>query len=77
MRGIIFIGDTMTGYKCRLKIIFAEKEIKVGEFAKKAGVSSAALSNIINNHTLPSFRVAYRICKELDMRIEEIWKEQE
>lgn len=60
-------------FKCRLKVILAEKEISHGEFAKKIGISASALSTIINNKSLPTFSVVYRICKELDMGIEEIW----
>ncbi|SDI19601.1 DNA-binding transcriptional regulator, XRE-family HTH domain [Alteribacillus persepolensis] len=64
-------------YKCRLRIIFAEKEIKQKEFAEKVGISPAGISALVNNRALPSFENAYKICKELDMRLDEIWKEQE
>jgi putative transcriptional regulator len=60
-------------FKCRLKIIFAEREIKQGEFAKKIGVSASALSAIANGHTYPSFPVMYAICEELNMDVREIW----
>lgn len=64
-------------YKCRLRVIFAEREIRQGEFAKKIGVSSSALSLLVNGKSLPSFNVAYKISKELDMDIREIWIESE
>ena len=64
-------------YKCRLKIIFWEKNIRQGEFAKKVGMSPAGISALVNNKALPSFENVYKICKELDMKIEEIWEEQE
>lgn len=60
-------------YKCRLKIIFAEREIKVGEFAEKIGVSRTALSSIINNRTLPSFETIFNIEKELNLRMIDVW----
>ncbi|MBB6446429.1 helix-turn-helix domain-containing protein [Bacillus benzoevorans] len=60
-------------YKCRLKVIFAEKDIRQGEFAEKLGISAAALSAIKNGKSLPSFPVLYRICEELDMDMREIW----
>jgi len=60
-------------YKCRLKVIFAERDIKQGEFAKKVGVSASAISSLVNGHTLPSFTVAYKISEQLNMDIREIW----
>ena len=62
-------------FKCRLKVILAEKEMSHGEFAKAIGISASALSLIINNKSLPTFQVVYKICEELDMQIHEIWKE--
>lgn len=67
----------MTKYKCRLKVIFAEKEIKQGEFAKKIGVSPAGMSAIVNNNSLPTFSVLWNICEELGMDFREIWKKTE
>jgi putative transcriptional regulator len=66
--------NKMTEFDCRLKVIFAERKIKVGEFAKKVGISQASMSAIINDRTLPRFDSAYRIAEALDMRIEEIWR---
>jgi putative transcriptional regulator len=63
-----------TGYRCKLKIIFAEKGIKHGEFAERIKIGQSALSKMVNNKTLPEFDTAYRIAEALDMRIEEIWK---
>ncbi|MDZ7370214.1 MAG: helix-turn-helix transcriptional regulator [candidate division KSB1 bacterium] len=57
--------------------MFAERGIKQGDFAKKIGISQAALSAIVNNHSLPSFQVAYTICEELGMPINEIWIKKE
>ncbi|WP_297987239.1 helix-turn-helix transcriptional regulator [uncultured Anoxybacillus sp.] len=60
-------------FKCRLKVILTEKEIKQGDFAERIGISQGALSAIVNNRSLPSFTVAYAICEELNMPINEIW----
>lgn len=60
-------------YKCRLRVILADREIKHGEFAKSVNMSSAAFSSIVNNHSLPSFDTTYRICEELDMAMKDIW----
>ena len=57
-------------YKCRLKVILAEREISHGEFAKRVGLSAAGMSAIANNHSLPSFKVLYRIVEELEMDIQ-------
>ncbi|MED4240658.1 helix-turn-helix transcriptional regulator [Priestia megaterium] len=60
-------------FKCKLKVILAEKEIKHGDFAKVVGVSPAGLSALVNNKSLPSFESAYRISEALEMDIKEIW----
>jgi DNA-binding XRE family transcriptional regulator len=64
-------------FKCRLKVIFAEREIQQGEFANRIGLSPAGISSIANGHSLPSFPVLYRICEELDMDFREIWIKKE
>ncbi|MBG9585606.1 helix-turn-helix transcriptional regulator [Cytobacillus firmus] len=60
-------------FKCRLKIIFVMRGIQQGEFAKKVGLSPAGISAIVNNRSLPSFPVLYRISEELQMDFREIW----
>jgi putative transcriptional regulator len=60
-------------YKCKLKVILAEKEIKHGDFARKIELSPAALSSIVNNKALPSFETLYKMCEELSMKPQEIW----
>jgi putative transcriptional regulator len=62
-------------FKCRLRVILAEKEIPHGEFAKRIEISGAAFSAIVNNRTLPSFETTYKICRELDVSINEVWFE--
>jgi putative transcriptional regulator len=67
-------------FNCRLKVIFAEEKLKnrsftQKEFAKRIGVTDTTLSQIANGRTLPSFEVAYKIVKELERPIEEIWAE--
>ncbi|AWO73867.1 MULTISPECIES: helix-turn-helix transcriptional regulator [Geobacillus] len=67
----------MTGYKCMLKVILAQESIKHGEFAKRINISPGTLSAIVNDKQLPSFNVAYAICEELGMPINEIWIKKE
>ncbi|MBH0346328.1 transcriptional regulator [Bacillus thuringiensis serovar muju] len=55
-----------------LKEILDSKGIKYGFIAKQAGISNAAMTNLIKGG-LPTLPVAARIAKELDKPIEEIW----
>jgi DNA-binding XRE family transcriptional regulator len=59
--------------KCRLRVIFAEREIKQTEFAKKVGISAGALSALVNGHSLPTLEVAYKIAELLDLPVEQVW----
>ena len=59
-------------FKCKLKVIFAELDIKQSDFAKRIGVDDSTLSAIVRNRTKPRFDTAYLICKELGKPIEEI-----
>jgi len=63
-------------FKCRLKVILAEREMKYGEFAQQIEISRSAMSGLMNNKTLPTFAVAYRISENLDMDIKDIWIKQ-
>ncbi|MFC5773674.1 helix-turn-helix transcriptional regulator [Ectobacillus antri] len=58
---------------CRLKVIFAERNIKQTVFAEKIQLSRTTLSSLVNNQALPSLTNAYIIAKELGLPIEEIW----
>lgn len=60
-------------YKCKLKVLLAENDLKHGEFAKMVGVSLSTMSGLVNTKTLPTFSVAYRISEELNMDIRDIW----
>lgn len=59
----------------RLKVIFAERNIRQNVFAEKVGVSKTALNQLVNGSTLPTLKVAYRIAKELGLTVEGIWVE--
>lgn len=64
-------------FKCRLRIIFAEKEIRQKDFSKTTGISQSTLSALVNNTKLPTFPTAYKIAKALNMYMEEIWIKEE
>jgi DNA-binding XRE family transcriptional regulator len=61
-------------FRCKLKVILAERDIRHGEFAKEIGISPAAMSAIVNTHSLPSFPITYLICEKLDLPIHAIWE---
>ncbi|WP_078428748.1 helix-turn-helix transcriptional regulator [Alkalihalobacterium alkalinitrilicum] len=61
--------------KCRLRVILAERNIKHGEVYKKAGISSATFSLLVNEKSLPTLPVALKIARVLDLHIEDIWYE--
>lgn len=58
---------------CRLKVIFAERNIRQNDFAEKVGVAPSTLSQLVNGKTLPTLEVAYRIAMEMDLNVMEIW----
>lgn len=60
--------------RCTLKDILKERGLKHGYIAKKAGISDATLSALINERRLPTLPVALSIAKILDMNVEDIWK---
>lgn len=60
-------------YKCMLRVILAERGIKHGWLAERLGISKGAMSAIINDKSLPTFEVTYKILEQLNMRIDEVW----
>lgn len=63
----------MMRMECRLRVIFAERNIKQRDFANKIGVSQTSLSNIVRGKSLPSLPVAYKIAGALELSVEDIW----
>lgn len=64
---------------CNLRVIFAEiktkdRTFRQEDFAERVGLSKAALSALVNGHTLPTLPVAYRIARALGRPVEEIWE---
>ncbi|MCA1027344.1 helix-turn-helix transcriptional regulator [Cytobacillus kochii] len=65
-------------YKCKLKVILADKDIRHGEFADKVGIDKSTFSSIVNNKSLPKFETLYEIVEELrridpNLRLGDIW----
>ncbi|OOR57419.1 helix-turn-helix domain-containing protein [Bacillus cereus] len=62
---------------CKLKEILAERMIKQSALAKRAGITDQTLSMIVRGKSEPTLRVAMRIAKALDLKVEDIWIEGE
>ncbi len=60
--------------KSRLKEILDNRGMKYSFVAKKANIASSTMSALVKGG-LPTLPVAYRIAKVLDMRLEDIWIE--
>lgn len=60
--------------KSKLSEIVEERGIKQTWLAKRAGVNTSTLSNIVNGRHLPSIEVALKIAKALNVDIDEIWE---
>lgn len=58
---------------CRLNIIFAERRIKKGDFAKKIGVNPGTLSAWCGDKSMPELEQAYRVAEELNLKVTDIW----
>ncbi|MED1094000.1 helix-turn-helix transcriptional regulator [Bacillus paramycoides] len=58
---------------CKLKEILAERMIKQSALAKRAGITDQTLSMIVRGKSEPTLRVAMRIAKTLDLKVEDIW----
>ncbi len=56
----------------RLKKILSEQGVKQSDLAKKLGVSTVALSNWSTGKSLPSLETVARICRILDVKIDEL-----
>lgn len=58
---------------CRLRVIFAERNIRQKAFAEELGISQTTLSLLINNRSLPTLEIAYRIAEKLELPVESVW----
>jgi putative transcriptional regulator len=59
---------------CGLKVIMAERGLKQSWLAERTGITRTTLSFLVNNKTLPTLEVAYKIAVELDMNVMDIWQ---
>lgn len=63
--------------KTRLKEILTQRGIKQQFIADKVGVHKTTLTRIVKGNTDPSLQTAYRIAQLLELKIEDIWYEDE
>jgi putative transcriptional regulator len=61
---------------CRLKVILDSRGMKQNFVCEKTGLAKTSMSGIVNNKTIPTLPVAFKIAKVLDLKIEEIWIEE-
>ncbi|WP_200411365.1 helix-turn-helix transcriptional regulator [Virgibacillus salexigens] len=61
--------------KSRLKEILEDKGIKQTHLAKVTGANKSTINRIVNKGAIPALPLAYKIAKELDKHIEDIWFE--
>jgi DNA-binding XRE family transcriptional regulator len=47
--------------------------MKQRHLARKVGISETTLSQLIRGKTLPTLEVAYKIARELDKSVEDVW----
>ncbi|PEJ48232.1 transcriptional regulator [Bacillus sp. AFS002410] len=57
----------------KLKEILDERGIKYSYIAKKVKISNSTMSFLISNQSTPTYKTAYYIAKELNMKMESIW----
>ncbi|MDM5199227.1 helix-turn-helix transcriptional regulator [Fictibacillus enclensis] len=58
---------------CVIKEYLKENGLKSKYVAEKAGVSETTFSHIINNKSLPTLPVAFKIAKVIGKRVDELW----
>jgi DNA-binding XRE family transcriptional regulator len=58
--------------KKKIKILLIQKDIKQADIARKLGVSSVAVCNVIKG-ACESRRIKWAIARELGKRVEDLW----
>ena len=68
------IGGRKMKVECRLKVILAEKDIRLKELANKTGLNYKYLSDVNVGRREPGIRNCLIIAKSLNEKVENIWK---
>jgi DNA-binding XRE family transcriptional regulator len=61
----------------RLKDILQNKGIKQSHMVRVTGANKSTINRLVNKDSIPTLPLAYRIAKELNLHIEDIWYEKE
>lgn len=67
----------VSGVKCKLKVILAERKIRQREFVTSVSMNESHFSRIANGQVIPTLDIAFRIAKALHLTIEDIWQPDE
>lgn len=67
--------DVILKISYRIKEIRKERGITIQELANRAGVSKGLISQIENNHTVPSLMVLIDLIKSLDVDLDQFFKD--
>ena len=57
----------------RLKEILSERGLKQNFIAEKSGITRQTFSNLVNNRFNPSMELAFKICKVLELNLEDVF----
>jgi DNA-binding XRE family transcriptional regulator len=68
-----FLSEVVNLLKSKLKDILDDRGIKHSHIARKVNINVASMSQLINNRSAPTYKTAYYIAKELNMKMEDIW----
>lgn len=60
----------------RLKYILKEQGRTQTWLTEKVGVNKSTISDVVNGKRIPTLLVALRIAKTLDVKVEDIWFEE-
>lgn len=66
----------MKRLQTRLKVILVEKGKTQKWLREEVGLSSTAMSLIVNGETEPRLKIALRISKAVDVPVDQIWWEE-
>lgn len=73
----LFFYVTEGEMRNRIASILAEKDLTESELARRTGIAQSYLNRIKNSRINPTVATALRICKVLQVRVEEAFSSEE
>jgi putative transcriptional regulator len=58
----------------KLREIIDNRGIKQSHIVRKTGINKSTMTRLVNGETAPTLMNAFKIARELDLKIEDIWK---